>query len=397
MRKGNEFDRVLELSEYDLDYSTLQEHLEDLVKLAGKVADTNVSMINLIDHYTQWTVSVEGMVVKQMPREESICQYTIQGDRPLEIRNLFADSRTQKSEFKAGDTNLKYYFGIPLKTKEGNNLGALCVLNDDAKDLTPEKVEFLELIAKEVMNRLDTLKKIKSLKEQIAKSNDRTRNLSHDIRTPLSGIIGVMDMIRSKIQDDRSEDVLALIDLAEKGSQSVLDLADSILSDSGLFTEPDIENSSAFKLIDLQNKLSELFMPQAVSKGLSLEIKCPKEHSSITIQKKILLQICGNLISNAIKFTPEGGEVEMTLNVKNKDEAMMLVIKAKDTGEGIEKQKIDTILAGEATTSDGTVGEEGYGFGLKLVHHLVETMEGSMDIKSEKGKGSKFTIEVPVS
>jgi signal transduction histidine kinase len=128
-----------------------------------------------------------------------------------------------------------------------------------------------------------------------------------------------------------------------------------------------------------------------------LEIKCPKEHSNVSIKKKILLQICGNLISNAIKFTPEGGEVEITLNIKNKDEDTILVIKAKDTGEGIDQQKIDTILAGQASSSDGTVGEEGYGFGLKLVHHLVETMEGSMDIKSEKRKGSKFTIELPVS
>ena len=87
----------------------------------------------------------------------------------------------------------------------------------------------------------------------------------------------------------------------------------------------------------------------------------------------------------------------MELNVKGEHEDKILVIKAMDTGAGIDQQKINAILAGKASSSDGTVGEEGYGFGLKLVHHLVEKMEGSMDIESTKGEGSKFIIELPIS
>jgi signal transduction histidine kinase len=396
MSNNNEFDRVLELSEYDLDYSTLQEHLEDLVKLAGKVAGTNVSMVNLIDHYTQWTISVDGMDIKQMPREDSVCQYTIQGDQPFEISDLSTDPRTKDREYVVNDKRLNFYFGIPLETKDGNNLGALCVLHNEARDLTPEKIEFLQLIADEVMNRLSTLKKMKELQNDLNKSNDTTRKVSHDIRGPVSGIIGVMDMIRNSVEEGNKEDILSLIDLVEKGSKSILELADSILSESDLFTNSGKNDESEFKLKDLENKLSELFSPQAVSKGLNLEIKCSKEYSNISIQKKTLLQICGNLISNAIKFTPEGGKVEIALTVKDEDEDMILEIKAKDTGEGIDQQKIDAILAGKASSSDGTVGEEGYGFGLKLVHHLVNQMEGSIEIDSEKGKGCKFIIELPI-
>lgn len=396
MIKGNEFDRVLELSEYDLDYSVLQEHLEDLVKLAGKVAGTNVSMVNLIDHYTQWTISVDGMEIQQMPREESVCQYTIQGNQPFEIKNLSTDSRTKDREYIANDKKLNFYFGIPLKTKDGNSLGALCVLHHEARDLTPEKVEFLQLIADEVMNRLTTLKKMKELQQEVDKSNDTTRRVSHDIRGPVSGIIGVVDIIRNNVHEGKTEDILMLLDLLEKGSQSILELADSILSESSVFSVSEKNNAPEFKLRDLENKLSELFSPQAMSKGIKLDIQSSDQHNIIAIQKKALLQICGNLISNAIKFTPEDGKVSVFLNVKNTYDGKILVIKAEDTGEGIDQQKIEAILAGNALSSAGTVGEEGYGFGLKLVHHLVSQMEGSMEIDSEKGKGSKFYIELPI-
>ncbi len=70
----NEMQRVIELSEFDLDYSSLQENFKDLAKLAAKVAGTNISLVNLIDSFTQWTVTNFGLDLEQMPREDSVCQ-----------------------------------------------------------------------------------------------------------------------------------------------------------------------------------------------------------------------------------------------------------------------------------------------------------------------------------
>lgn len=69
-----EFNRVLELAEYDLDYSSLTDHFKDLSKLAARVAGTDISLVNIIDSYTQWTVSRHGLEVDSMPREDSVCQ-----------------------------------------------------------------------------------------------------------------------------------------------------------------------------------------------------------------------------------------------------------------------------------------------------------------------------------
>ena len=112
--------------------------------------------------------------------------------------------------------------------------------------------------------------------------------------------------------------------------------------------------------------------------------------------KNKLLQITGNLISNAMKFTPNGGNVIADLNLKvEKGQTNNLRIKVSDTGVGLDKAGIDKILAGTATSTDGTGGEPGYGFGLALVKHLVDSLKGKMHIYSEPGQGATFEINLP--
>jgi len=85
----NEYERVLNLSDFNLDYSNFQDNFKDLAKLAASVAGTPISLVNLIDSYTQWTISNYGLDLEQMPREDSVCQYTIKYDeKPFEIEDL---------------------------------------------------------------------------------------------------------------------------------------------------------------------------------------------------------------------------------------------------------------------------------------------------------------------
>lgn len=89
----NEFERLLSLSEFDLDYSSLNENFKGLTKLAAKVAGTDISLINLLDPYAQWTVSHYGIEIMQTPREDSICQYTIMTDVQFEVPDLKKDPK----------------------------------------------------------------------------------------------------------------------------------------------------------------------------------------------------------------------------------------------------------------------------------------------------------------
>src|SRR5580698_3841860 len=103
---ANEMDRILSLSEFDIDFSAHQDNFKDLAKLAAKVAGTEISLVNLIDTFTQWTISNHGLNMDQMPREDSVCQYTILNGEYFEVENLAADTRFKDKFYVTDDPNL---------------------------------------------------------------------------------------------------------------------------------------------------------------------------------------------------------------------------------------------------------------------------------------------------
>ena len=158
----NEMERLLALSELDIDYSDHQIAFQDLAKLAAKVTGTRISLVNLLDSLTQWTISNYGFDIGQMLREDSVCQYTIMESDHFEVGDLSEDERFKDKVYVAGEPNVKYYYGIPLKTGEGLHIGALCVLDQERKTLEPEKIELLKIIADEIVARLKTHKILES-------------------------------------------------------------------------------------------------------------------------------------------------------------------------------------------------------------------------------------------
>ena len=388
----NEMDRLMSLAEFDLDYSNHQDNFKDLAKLAAKVAGTEISLVNLIDTFTQWTISNHGLNLEQMPREDSVCQYTILSNDHFEVENLSADERFKDKFYVTDDPNARYYYGVPLKTPEGHNLGALCVLDKGHKILTPEKAELLKIIADEIVNRLKTYKVIDSLKSKLVEANETKKKVAHDIRGPLAGIIGLAQIISEQGKDNQIDEVLEFINLIHRSGRSILDLADEILSNDKL--QP-LQNDE-FNLIMFKDKLEKLYIPQAKNKNITFSVAVSPASATTPFSKNKLLQITGNLISNAIKFTPKNGSVTVDLNLKvDKDKKNLLLIKVTDTGIGLTKDDIDAILSSTANSTNGTGGETGYGFGLVLVKHLIDTLKGTLKIDSEPSNGAAFEVSLP--
>jgi signal transduction histidine kinase len=386
----NEIDRVLNLSDFDIDYSDHQDTFKDLAKLAAKVAGTDISLVNLLDSYTQWTISHHGLEIDQMPREESVCQHTIMGDDGFEVIDLATDDRFKDKFYVTDDPNLRYYYGVPLQTN-GVNLGALCVLDNKAKNITPEKEELLKIIADEIVNRLKGLKAMTALKAELNTANEDKKKVAHDIRGPLGGIIGLAQIISEQGHENQLDEVLEFINMIHKSGRSILDLADEILSGSEL--QP--LKSDEFNLLLFKDKLEKLYQPQARNKKIKFQVNVSPEKGLIPFSKNKLLQIVGNVISNAIKFTPTAGAVMVDMDV---DETVsMLKIVITDTGIGLTKESINKILNGNVLSTSGTVGELGYGFGLSLVKHLTESLRGKLAITSKPGQGARFELTLPLT
>jgi len=388
----NEMERIISLSELDLDYSNLSLLLKDLTLLAAKVSGTDISLVNLIDSFTQWTVSNHGIDLDQMTREESACQYTIMGEDHFEVLDLSEDQRFRDNFYVKDPISLRYYFGVPLKDQAGHNLGALCVLDTRTKVLTPEKIELLKIIAGEIVNRLKAYQAIARLKSDVKDANESKKKVAHDIRGPLAGIIGLSQIIAEQGKDANLDEVMDFIKLIHRSSQSVLDLADEILTEETT-VKPLTENE--FNLSVFADKLHKLYDPQAINKGVILDIDIVKNVEHIPFSKNKLLQIAGNLLSNAIKFTPRNGRIHIVLDIIVQSHQNVLSIKVSDSGQGMSQEVIDQVLTGSISSTDGTSGEKGYGFGLSLVKHLVEKLGGSIHISSEMDAGTVFHVLVP--
>jgi signal transduction histidine kinase len=393
----NEMDRIIKLSEFDLDYADMQESFKDLTKLAARVAGTEISLINLIDTFTQWTVSNHGLPLQQMPREDSVCQYTIVSEEHFEVPDLSADNRFKNKFYVEGEPKLRYYFGVPLQTNDGYNIGALCVLDKIGKEITPEKIELLKIIGDEIVSRFTEMKVMQDLKHKVKEANDTKRKVAHDIRGPLGGIINLAQLISMQGDDNKMDEVLEFIKLIQKSGTSLLELADEILSSEKRvkFGEKEGMQSHELNLTAFKEKLEKLYIPQAMHKNIQFSVHTSGKSDKKPFQKNKLMQIAGNIVSNAIKFTPQNGVVKVDLDItiiNNQDWVQVIV---NDSGVGMDQKAIDNILAGDASSQKGTGGETGYGFGLSLVKHLVNSLKGTLQIESTPGAGTKFEVRLP--
>ncbi len=392
-----EFERVLKLAEYDIDYTSDHPILNDLSRLAAHIAGMPISQINLLGPNTQWTLSSFGMQADQIPKNESVCQFTILETDFFEAKGLDTDERFKERDYVKGDLQLKYYFGVPITTKDGHNIGSVCVMDRKLNAFPPEKAEMLSIIANNVLTILDQIKSMKDLKHEIEEMEESAKKLTHDIRGPINGIIGLSQIAEEQLKDGNLEDLKSINTMIHKSSSSLMDLAEEILGAH----KQDIEANSILKYItlkDLKNKLETLFNPQAETKKLNFEVKIGIEHRELKFSKQHLLQIIGNLVTNAIKFTPEEGSVSINLSLETNEDGAQLIGIIKDTGIGMLQDQVENLIRGEEIESTvGTRKERGFGFGFQLARRLIQSLNGSLDIKSEQGSGTEVTVSLHVA
>lgn len=396
VQPANEMQRVLALSEFDLDYGSIQDSLRDLTQLATSITGMPISLINLIDSYHQWSIGTRGMEVLETPREDSVCQYTIleENQNGFEVEDLSLDSRFKDKDYVVEDPSLRYYYGVPLKVKGDLAIGALCVLDSKASHLSDEKKEMLKHLASVVTTRLNLLKTQKLLEDNVADAQRITRKLAHDIRGPIGGIIGLAEIIQIQPESTHVGEIAEYMDLIKKSGNTILELADHILTEDKGSILARGANKSEVNLLLLAEKIRNLYLPSAMSKDIRFEVQIDNGNHDVKFSPKRILQILGNLISNALKYTDSNGQVTVTLRLDLLESVKILTCKVSDTGSGMTQEKIDEILQGSPESVEGTSGEKGFGYGLNLITHLVKEMKGKLKISSELGKGSTFEVEV---
>lgn len=212
--------------------------------------------------------------------------------------------------------------------------------------------------------------------------------ITHDFKAPLGSIMGYTELLSRLTEDERQRFYL---DNMKSSSEHLLKLVSDLLDFHRLDLNKAEVNRVTFNPSQLFDEIYVSFEPLTAAKGLALQCHVAPELNGRYISDPLRLrQIVNNLLSNAVKFTQKG-EISLTAGY----DSSKLTIAIADTGKGMASEDRERIFQ-EFTRLSGAQGEEGFGLGLSIVKKLVILLEGTIDVQSTLGKGSCFTVTLPL-
>lgn len=219
-----------------------------------------------------------------------------------------------------------------------------------------------------------------------------TSDIAHELRTPLHNLMGEIDVALSKRREASEYEQLLISNREEVERLRAIVTSLLKLSQTGTIENDQLESLSLSAEL---HKICEYFSPLADEARIQLEIE-PSPDCEISAQRTLFQQALGNLVSNAIKFTPAGGRITMRFShAKNSEFAE---IQIEDTGVGIPEEDLQNIFNRFYKVDQArTARAGGTGLGLAIVKNIVDRHRGTVDVKSQVGKGSCFTIQWPLS
>lgn len=242
--------------------------------------------------------------------------------------------------------------------------------------------------------------RLKAALEEAQKANEAKTiflsNMSHDIRTPMNAIIGYTRL--AKAENATLPEIRTYLDKIDGSSQHLLALINDVLEMSRIESgKMELEEVSC-DLTSIMNELQGMFATQMKEKGLFFTVDCDIRDPFVYTDKNRLNRILLNLVSNAFKFTPEGGSVLVTLH---QEEVVSTgygdyEFRVKDTGVGMAKEFIPRIFDAFEREHTSTIsGIQGTGLGMAIVKNMTDLMGGTIRVESEPEKGTEFILRFP--
>ena len=404
---ANEKERLQELIRYEVLYTQYEEDFDQIVQLASAICKTPISTITLLDFNKQWFKAKIGIENTEGDRDVSFCGHAIVQDEAIMIVNdALADQRFIDNPLVLGDPNIRFYAGYPLVSPSGYKLGTLCVIDRVPRSLTPEQELTLKTLGNQVVklfelrlrnkevearNKLVEEQKIQ-LQESAAVQNKIISIIAHDVRGPVTSLKTMIELTKTKSLTE--EETAVLLDMLDKQLDGTLDMLTNLVDWGSMLLKKGKLSITSVNVSSVVDKIFKNLSSMVQLKGNQFQ-NLVAHDIAVMADENTFRFILRNIISNANKFTTNG---TITVHVQpNKNDNSISII-VSDTGCGMSSE-IQQHLFNPAKrhSREGTHKEKGSGLGLILVKEFAEAMYASIEVKSEPGKGTSFSVLLPIS
>lgn len=269
----------------------------------------------------------------------------------------------------------------------------------------PLRNDFSEIIGTigtsiDITDRIKMEKELKKAREKAEVANqaksDFITNMSHDIRTPITGIIGLATIIENETKDESIKEYAKMLNMS---GENLLSLLNSILQmvKAGMETQQKLKLST-FSISGLLDSLAQLKLPSLKLKSLNLKIDIDKTLPQFVISDKDkVYRILLNILSNAIKFTKEGSITIKASPLKTEKGSFKICFQVIDTGIGILKEDIKKVFDQFYRATSAYEGKyEGFGVGLHIAREYLNLLKGEVTVESQVGKGTCISLIIPM-
>ena len=407
---ANERARLQALQALGLLDTPAEERFDRLTRLAQQIMQVPIALISLIDAQRQWFKSSQGLEARETSRDMSFCGHTILGADVFIVADAAADVRFADNPLVTQAPHIRFYAGAPLTLRNGLCVGTLCAIDHQPRHISPGQLAALRDLAQCVVDELEREQRQQSATEQALIQARLTHDVterrrvaqmktefistvSHELRTPLTTINGALGLLCGGALGAVTEQAQTMLDIAHKNCQQLTLLINDLLDMEKLAASKMRFELRAQPLIPLVEQCLQSMRDYAQQYQVTLVLTQQAAGVRVQVDGSRLQQVLSNLLSNAAKFSPQGGQIEVAVHQDNST----VRIEVTDHGPGIPAAYKSRIFHqfSQADSSDSRQ-KGGTGLGLAISKELIERMHGTIGFESQEGCGACFYVELPV-